>query len=82
MFSIFGGDGRMNDKMLSIRNLTKVFRMGSLFSRVRFTAVDNVSFDIGEAEIFTLAGESGSGKTTISKIILGFLEPNGGANII
>jgi len=40
--------------------------------------VDNVSFYIKPAEIFTLAGESGCGKTTLSKIILGFEEPNSG----
>jgi len=55
--------------------------MGSLLSRLRITAVDRVSFDIGEAEIFGLAGESGCGKTTLSRMILGFEEPSSGAII-
>jgi len=55
--------------------------MGSLLSRLRITAVDNVSFDIGSAEIFGLAGESGCGKTTLSRMILGFEEPSSGAII-
>jgi peptide/nickel transport system ATP-binding protein len=60
------------DKILEVVHLTKVFSMGSMLSRVRMTAVDNISFDIMPAEIFALAGESGCGKTTTAKIVLGF----------
>lgn len=52
--------------------------MGSLLSRIRITAVDRVTFDVGAAEIFGLAGESGCGKTTLSRMILGFEEPSSG----
>lgn len=68
----------MKDKLLEIKNLTKTFTVGNIFSRTRLVAVDKVSFDINEAEIFTLAGESGSGKTTIARIILGFIEASEG----
>ncbi|MGB9768572.1 MAG: ABC transporter ATP-binding protein [Dictyoglomus turgidum] len=64
--------------LLRVENLNKVFTIGSIFSRVRIRAVNNVNFEIGNSEIFTLAGESGSGKTTVAKIILGFLEPTSG----
>jgi peptide/nickel transport system ATP-binding protein len=40
--------------------------------------VDHVSFYIKPAEIFTLAGESGCGKTTTAKIVLGFEEATSG----
>jgi peptide/nickel transport system ATP-binding protein len=60
------------EKLLEVNNLTKVFSLGSMLSRVRITAVDNVSFYIKPGEIFALAGESGCGKTTAAKIILGF----------
>ncbi|PNV79564.1 MAG: peptide ABC transporter ATP-binding protein [Dictyoglomus turgidum] len=66
------------EKILEVKNISKIYSVGSLFSRIRITAVDNVSFYIKPAEIFTLAGESGCGKTTLSKIILGFEEPNYG----
>ncbi len=59
------------DKLLEIDRLTKVFTQGSILSRVKITAVDDVSFDIKPGEIFTLAGESGCGKTTIAKIVMG-----------
>ena len=60
------------EKLLEINNLTKVFSLGSMLSRIRITAVDNVSFYVKPGEIFALAGESGCGKTTTAKIILGF----------
>jgi len=68
----------MTQKLLEVKNLTKIFRMGSIFSRVKLVAVDRVNFEINKSEIFTLAGESGSGKTTVSKIILNFLEATSG----
>ena len=66
------------EKLLEIKNLTKVFSLGSVLSRIRITAVDNVSFHINPGEIFALAGESGCGKTTIAKIVLGFEKPTSG----
>src|SRR4030042_863837 len=41
-------------------------------------AVDGVSFNIKEREIFCLVGESGCGKTTTGKAILRLVEPTGG----
>jgi len=42
-------------------------------------AVDGVSFNIKEREIFCLVGESGCGKTTTGKAILRLVEPTGGS---
>ncbi len=69
------------EKLLEVKNLTKVFTMGSILSRVRLTAAEDVSFYIKPGEIFTLAGESGCGKTTTAKIILGFEEQTSGTII-
>uniref|UniRef100_A0A7C3ML79 ABC transporter ATP-binding protein n=1 Tax=Dictyoglomus thermophilum TaxID=14 RepID=A0A7C3ML79_DICTH len=70
------------EKVLEVKNLKKIYSIGSIFSKVKITAVDNVSFYINKAETFTLAGESGCGKTTTAKIILGFEEPTSGDIII
>ncbi len=43
-----------------------------------FRAVDNVSFNIGKGEIIGLLGHNGAGKTTIMKMLTGFLEPSEG----
>ena len=66
------------NNILELQDITKVFRVGSMFSRVRVTAVNRVSLHVGSAEIFGLAGESGCGKTTIARMILGFEEPTSG----
>ena len=41
-------------------------------------AVDDISFSIKQGEVFVLAGESGSGKSTIAKLILKSLKPDSG----
>jgi len=41
-------------------------------------AVNGVSFNINRGEIFGLIGKSGAGKTTLSRIIAGIIEPTGG----
>ena len=42
-------------------------------------AVQNVSFAIARKETFALVGESGSGKSTVAKMVVGLLQPSGGA---
>ena len=67
------------DKLLEVNELTKRYSQGNLIARIALTAVSNVSFYIKPAEIFTLAGESGCGKTTTAKIIIGFEEATSGS---
>ncbi len=47
-----------------------------------FKAVDDVSFKISPGEIVGLLGHNGAGKTTIMKMLTGFLEPTGGTILI
>lgn len=42
------------------------------------TAVGRVSFEIGQGGIVGLLGHNGAGKTTIMKMLTGYLEPTGG----
>jgi len=64
--------------ILETKGVSKVFSLGSWLSRVHLVAVDRVSLQIRQAEIFTLAGESGCGKTTTARMILGFELPTTG----
>jgi peptide/nickel transport system ATP-binding protein len=47
--------------------------------RAVLKAVDGVSFEIGRGETFSLVGESGCGKSTIARLIVGLYEPTAGA---
>ncbi|MEJ4045510.1 ABC transporter ATP-binding protein [Erwinia sp. SLM-02] len=51
---------------------------GSALGR-RHPVVNDVSFAIGRGEFLGLLGESGSGKTTIGRSLLGIIKPDGGA---
>jgi peptide/nickel transport system ATP-binding protein len=69
-----------NNTLLKADNLTKVYNLGRIFNRERIVAVNQANFSLpsNKSEIFTIAGESGSGKTTVAKMILGFAEPSEG----
>jgi ABC-type microcin C transport system duplicated ATPase subunit YejF len=55
--------------MLRVDDVTKVYRTG-LFGSGSQTAVSGVSFDVRPGEVVSLIGESGSGKTTVGRMIL------------
>ena len=63
-----------DNKVILVENLTKKF--GS------FTAVNSISFDVRQGEIFGFLGANGAGKTTAMKMLCGLLMPTSGkANI-
>ncbi len=55
--------------MLQLDGVTKVFKTG-MFGKSELTAVSNVSFAVQPGEVVSLIGESGSGKTTVGRMIL------------
>ncbi|GAA5067507.1 peptide/nickel transport system ATP-binding protein [Thermocatellispora tengchongensis] len=55
--------------MLSLHSISKDYRTGA-FGGATMTAVRDVSFDVGVGEVVSLIGESGSGKSTIGRMIL------------
>lgn len=59
-----------------IKHFTKKGMFGGKTSTVR--ATDNISFSLETGEVLVLAGESGSGKSTIAKLILRSIKPDSG----
>ena len=70
----------MTAPLLEVRHLVKHFvRKQGLFAKPSLVrAVDDVSFTVGEGEMFGLVGESGSGKSTTGRCILRLTEPTSG----
>ena len=68
------------DEILRVEHLRKYFTKKGLWSKKSDTvrATDDVSFSIKRGEVFVLAGESGSGKSTIAKLILKSIKPDNG----
>ena len=66
--------------ILTVDRLTKSYPISSgLFGRkAEFNAVDQVSFDVYPGETLGLVGESGCGKTTLSRVLLRLIEPSSG----
>jgi peptide/nickel transport system ATP-binding protein len=72
----------VSEALLEVVSLSKAFPLrGGLFGRIKgeVKAVNNVSFTLAKGEAFGLAGESGSGKSTIARMIVGLMGPSDGA---
>ena len=65
---------KMNDLSIKVENLTK--RFGS------FTAVDNITFEVGQGEIFGFLGANGAGKTTAMRMLCGLSKPTSGKGMV
>ena len=69
------------EPLIRIENLTKHFSIssGKSIRKVKFTAVNNVSFDIHKGEVFGLVGESGCGKSTLAMLLMCLLKASSGS---
>jgi len=67
-------------EILKIEHLKKYYVKKKMFSSKSsiVKAADDVTFSIKKGEVFVLAGESGSGKTTIAKLILKSIQADSG----
>ena len=68
------------NSILKVENLTKEFKKKNLFSSdtEKIIAVDSVNFFVEQGKILAIAGQSGSGKSTIAKLILRAIKPDSG----
>jgi ABC-type polysaccharide/polyol phosphate transport system ATPase subunit len=83
----------MADLALEVEHLTKTFRLhhekaNSIKALIagkgrnrfdEFVALDDVTFDVREGEVFGVIGQNGSGKSTLLKCMAGILQPNQGS---
>jgi peptide/nickel transport system ATP-binding protein len=74
--------------LLYINNLKKYFPVKKTFREIfsfnnehSIKAVDGISFEVQKGKVFVLAGESGSGKTTVARLVLRAIEPDSGSII-
>lgn len=65
--------------VLEVRSLSKQFPVGGVVHRARLHAVDDVTFALEPGRITALAGESGSGKSTVARLIARLYDPTSGA---
>ena len=68
-------------EILKVRGLSKQFTKKNLFGSKTSTvkAVEDVTFSLHDDEVLVIAGESGSGKSTIAKLILRGIAPDSGS---
>ena len=78
-------------KILEVKNLEQKFNLNKgIIDKLKFkngrlikeerivNAVNDISFDINEGEVFSLVGESGCGKSTTARTVIKLIEPHGG----
>jgi ABC-type oligopeptide transport system ATPase subunit len=70
--------GPDREPLLRVERMSRHFKIGSALSRHTLHAVDDVSFTVGEREIVAIAGESGSGKSTVARVLAKSYKPTGG----
>jgi peptide/nickel transport system ATP-binding protein len=74
------------DVLLEARNLRKYFQVKKSFRQLLqktgpdvVKALDDISFTLERGKVLVLAGESGSGKTTVARLVMRAIDPDGGS---
>ena len=69
--------------MVSVEGVTKRFKVRARRGELdTMTALENVSFDVGEGELVSLLGASGCGKTTLLRIVAGLVTADAGRVLV
>ena len=76
----------MSDSLLKVDNLVRHFdvsppwlnRVTERLPKAWVKAVDGINFEIGRGETFSLVGESGCGKSTVARLVVGLYNPTAG----
>ena len=74
----------MTGPLLQTRNLTRTYRVsaGAFKGKLDLKAVDRVDLDLEKGAVLGLVGESGCGKSTIARMLLGLEAPTGGEILV
>ncbi len=76
-------ESKQGNALLKVKNLSHTYKKYSIFNfkskASDIKALDNVNFELQKGEILGIIGQSGSGKSTIARIITGFVEQDSGS---
>jgi oligopeptide/dipeptide ABC transporter ATP-binding protein len=76
--AIEGGGRVRNEPILEVANLTTIFDIKRSGKKFKLHAVNDVSFDLMRGEILGFVGETGCGKTTVGRSLIGLVKPASG----
>ncbi|HEY2443237.1 MAG TPA: ABC transporter ATP-binding protein [Streptosporangiaceae bacterium] len=65
-------------ELLRVERMSRHFKLGNAVSRKTLHAVDDATFTVGERQIVAVAGESGSGKSTVARVLAKIYKPTSG----
>lgn len=72
--------------MIQVTHLSKTFtrsvKVGKKIIKEEFNAVNNMSFNVKQGEIYGILGPNGAGKTTLLRMLAGILTPSSGEIIV
>ena len=76
--------GGPQQPLLEVRQMSKHFpvRGGFIFKACVVRAVDDVSFSVDKGEVLGIVGESGCGKSTTARLVIGLIQPDAGSIIL
>ena len=66
------------EPLLRVERMSRHFKIGNAISRKSLHAVDDATFTVGERQIVAVAGESGSGKSTVARVLAKIYKPTSG----
>src|ERR1041385_3394910 len=78
------GAGGPRQPLLEVRAMSKHFpvRGGFIGKAGVVRAVDDVSFTVDKGEVLGIVGESGCGKSTTARLVIGLIEPDSGSIVL